>query len=70
MILEHHQRFRRRRTIAGLALLALLALLITALSSGGSGDRHHRTASDPASHRAAGARATPAQPEARTHEAE
>ncbi len=33
MTLEHHQRFRRRRAIAGLALLALLALLITALHS-------------------------------------
>ncbi len=67
MTLEHHQRFRRRRAIAGLALLALLALLITALHSHSA---IHRAKPDPVVHHAAIARVTPAQREARTHAAE
>jgi len=67
MTLEHHQRFRRRRAIAGLALLALLALLTTALRSHGA---THRTKPDSIVHHAAVARVTPAQREALTHEAE
>jgi peptidoglycan/xylan/chitin deacetylase (PgdA/CDA1 family) len=67
MTLEHHQRFRRRRAIAGLALLALLALLITALHSHSATDR---AKPDPVVHHAVVARVTPAQREARTHEAE
>jgi peptidoglycan-N-acetylglucosamine deacetylase len=43
MTFEDHQRYRRRRAVAGLALLALLALLITAISSHG-GTNHKRAA--------------------------
>jgi peptidoglycan-N-acetylglucosamine deacetylase len=67
MALEHHQRFRRRRAIAGLALLALLALLVTALHSHSA---THRAKSDPVVHHAVVVRVTPAQREALTHEAE
>jgi peptidoglycan/xylan/chitin deacetylase (PgdA/CDA1 family) len=68
---EDQKRYRRRRAIAGLALLAILALLITAIDShGGSGARHDRAASDPAADRAAAPRLTPAEQQARTHQAE
>jgi peptidoglycan/xylan/chitin deacetylase (PgdA/CDA1 family) len=67
MTLEHHQRFRRRRAIAGLALLALLALLITALHSHST---THRAKPDPVVRHATVARVTPVQREALIHEAE
>jgi peptidoglycan/xylan/chitin deacetylase (PgdA/CDA1 family) len=67
LALEYHQRFRRRRAIAGLALLALFALLITALHSHSA---THRAKPDPVVHHAVVARVTPAQREALIHEAE
>jgi peptidoglycan/xylan/chitin deacetylase (PgdA/CDA1 family) len=72
MAIEDHQRFRRRRAVAGLALLAILALLITAISSHGGSDHRHATA-DPAARRVghvATPRKTPAEQEALTHQAE
>jgi peptidoglycan-N-acetylglucosamine deacetylase len=65
-----HRRFRRRRTVAGIALLAIVAVLITAVSSGGGGSRHHATASGPTSRRATATRLTPAEHEAQMHAAE
>ncbi len=70
---EDQKRFRRRRAIAGLALLAILALLITAIGShsSDSSDAHHdHVASDPAPHHAAVPALTPAEQQARTHQAE
>jgi peptidoglycan/xylan/chitin deacetylase (PgdA/CDA1 family) len=72
MTVGDHQRFRRRRAIAGLALLAILALLITAIGSHGSRSDAHRDHAVPdlASHRAATPRLTPAEQEAQAHQAE
>jgi peptidoglycan-N-acetylglucosamine deacetylase len=71
MAIEDHQRFRRRRIVAGLVLLAILALLITAIDSHGGGGRHARTtAGAPPAGRAVAVRRTPAQQQAMTHEAE
>jgi peptidoglycan-N-acetylglucosamine deacetylase len=72
---EDHQRFRRRRAVAGLAMLAILALLITAIGSHGSSSSssgHHdrATATDPASRHLTVPRLTPAEQEAQTHQAE
>jgi peptidoglycan-N-acetylglucosamine deacetylase len=68
MTLEDHQRFRRRRAIAGIALLALIALLLTAINSHSGGT--HRAKPDPVTHHAAVAQVTPAEQEALTHRAE
>jgi peptidoglycan-N-acetylglucosamine deacetylase len=72
MAIEDHQRFRRRRAVAGIALLAILALLITAISSRGGGGTHHAraTAHPVSSHLPLAARPTPAEQEAMTHRAE
>src|SRR5271167_2593912 len=76
MATEDHQRYRRRRAVAGLVLLAILALLITAISSHGGAHRTQATAADPAtaSHPTA-PRLTPADrsgigQQALTHQAE
>jgi peptidoglycan/xylan/chitin deacetylase (PgdA/CDA1 family) len=68
MTLEDHQRFRRRRAVAGLASLALLALLITAIGS--HGGTHRPKKPDLIVRHAVIARVTPAQQEALTHKAE
>jgi peptidoglycan/xylan/chitin deacetylase (PgdA/CDA1 family) len=67
---QDDRRFRHRRAVAGIALLAILALLITAVSSGGGGDHHHTTTPGSASRHATAPRPTPAEREARMHEAE
>src|SRR5271167_3797854 len=70
---EDQKRYRRCRAVAGIALLAIFALLITAIGSHGSSssDAHHNHSNpDPASHRAAAPRLTPAEQEAQTHQAE
>jgi peptidoglycan-N-acetylglucosamine deacetylase len=72
MAIEDHQRFRRRRAVAGLALLAILALLITAISSHGGSDHRRATVDSAARHvsQAAAPRKTPAEQEALTRQAE
>ena len=68
MALNDHQRFRRRRAVAGLVSLALLALLVTAISS--HGGTHRPKKPGLIVRHAAIARVTPAQQEALTHKAE
>jgi peptidoglycan/xylan/chitin deacetylase (PgdA/CDA1 family) len=71
MATEDHQRYRRRRAVAGLVLLAILALLITAISSHGGAHRTQATAADPATASYPTApRLTAAEQEALTHQAE
>jgi peptidoglycan-N-acetylglucosamine deacetylase len=69
MAIEDHQRYRRRRAVAGLALLAILALLITAISSSGGG-HHGRATSASAARRAVAPRRSAAEQDALTHQAE
>jgi peptidoglycan/xylan/chitin deacetylase (PgdA/CDA1 family) len=68
MAFEDHQRFRRRRAAAGLALLAILALLITAIGSGGNGSKAKLGARANIGHGAP--RLTPAEEHALVHRAE
>src|SRR5476649_1536806 len=68
MTLEDHQRFRRRRAVAGLASLALLALLITAIGS--HGGTHRPKKPDLIVRHAVIAHVTAAEQEALTHKAE
>jgi peptidoglycan/xylan/chitin deacetylase (PgdA/CDA1 family) len=68
MAFNDHQRFRRRRAVAGLASLALLALLVTAISS--HGGTHRPKKPGLIVRHAAIVRVTVAQQEALTHKAE
>jgi peptidoglycan/xylan/chitin deacetylase (PgdA/CDA1 family) len=70
MTFEDHQRYRRRRAVAGLTLLALLALLITVIGSHG-GTHHKRVATTAsASRHAVRPRRSPAEQAALTHRSE
>jgi peptidoglycan/xylan/chitin deacetylase (PgdA/CDA1 family) len=72
MAIEDHQRYRRRRAVAGLALLAILALLITAIGSHGGTHHDRAAAADTVSRHALAPRPTAAAAEqdAMTHRAE
>jgi peptidoglycan/xylan/chitin deacetylase (PgdA/CDA1 family) len=70
MAIEDHQRFRRRRAVAGLALLAILALLITTIGSHGGAHHDHAATADTTTRHALVARPTPAELQALTHQAE